>query len=51
MSYLKNNIESLREELYLLLENKESTDIEVVICSQELDELLVKYQKESVVKD
>lgn len=50
MTDLRNNIESLREKLCLLLENKELTDIEVVICSQELDKLLVEYEKEMNLK-
>ena len=45
MTDLINNIESLRDKLALLLENKELTDIEVVICSQELDKLIVQYEK------
>ena len=45
MTDLIYNIESLRDKLALLLENKELTDIEVVICSQELDELIVQYEK------
>jgi len=45
MTDLRNNIESLREKLYLLLENKELTDIKVVICSKELDKLIVQYEK------
>ena len=44
MTDLINNIESLRDKLVLLLENKELTDIEVVICSQKLDKLLVEYE-------
>jgi hypothetical protein len=47
MTDLINNIESLRGKLVLLLENKELTDIEVVICSQELDKLLLQYEKKS----
>ena len=47
MTDLINNIESLRGKLVLLLENKELTDIEVVICSQELDKLLSQYEKKS----
>ena len=42
---LINDIKSLHEKLCLLIENKELTNIEVVICSQELDKLLVKYEK------
>ncbi|MDR3595365.1 aspartyl-phosphate phosphatase Spo0E family protein [Clostridium sp.] len=45
MTDLRNNIESLRERLYLLLKNMELTDIRVVVCSQELDKLLVQYEE------
>ena len=50
MTNLKNNIESLRDKLGLLLEDKELTDIEVVICSEELDKLLIEYEKNEVDK-
>ena len=50
MTNLKNNIESLRDKLGLLLEDKELTDIEVVICSQKLDKLLIEYEKKEVDK-
>lgn len=43
MTDLRNNIESLRERSYLLFQNKDLTDIRVVVCSQELDKLLVQY--------
>ena len=39
MTDLINNIESLREKLYILILNKGLTDSETIICSQELDEL------------
>lgn len=45
MTELRDNIERLREKLCLLLQNKELIDREVVICSQELDMLLVQYEK------
>ena len=47
MSDLINDIENLRNNLYLLLEDKKLTDIKVVICSQELDKLLLQYEKKS----
>lgn len=45
MSNLKSSIEILRKKLHFLILYKELTDDEVVICSQELDKLLVKYEK------
>lgn len=47
MDDLINNIEGLRVKLYSLLLNKELTDIEVVICSQELDKLLLQYEEKN----
>jgi hypothetical protein len=44
MINLKKNIEEMRRELYFLLDSKELTDSSVVICSQKLDKLLVKYE-------
>jgi len=43
---LRDKIESLREQLCFLLLRKELTDIEVINCSQELDYLVVEYQKQ-----
>ena len=45
---LRNNIESLRERLCRLIETKELTDSQVVVCSQQLDELLVQYEKDQL---
>lgn len=45
MNELKDNIESLREKLYQLIEENELTDVSVVRCSQELDMILVEYEK------
>lgn len=45
MSNLITSIEDLRKKLHLLILDKELTDDEVVICSQELDKLLTKYEK------
>lgn len=45
MNDLINDIEKLRNQLYILLDYKELTDIKVVICSQELDKLLVQYEE------
>jgi hypothetical protein len=39
MGSLRDNIESIREKLYILILNKGLTDSETIICSQELDEL------------
>jgi len=39
MGSLRDDIESLREKLYILILNKGLTDSETIICSQELDEL------------
>lgn len=40
-------IENLREILHFLIINKELTDIQVVLCSQELDKLLIHYEKKN----
>jgi hypothetical protein len=45
MSVLRDQIESLREKLSILALCKELTDIEVIICSRELDKLIVQYEK------
>jgi Spo0E like sporulation regulatory protein. len=45
MTKLRNNIESLRDKLCCLLLNKKPTDTEVVKCSQELDKLILEYEK------
>lgn len=50
MNKLRRDIEELRENLCLLIENKELIDNEVVMCSQELDDLLVQYQKKLNLK-
>jgi hypothetical protein len=42
---LEKEIEILRERLYYLLSIKRFTDTSVVTCSQELDKLLVEYEK------
>ena len=42
---LEDNIESLREKLYLLILSNGLNDIETIICSQELDKLIVQYEK------
>lgn len=48
---LRDKIERLREQLCFLLLSKELTDIEVVNCSQELDKLIVQYQKKMNLKE
>lgn len=45
MNELKDNIESLREKLYQLIEENELTDVNVIKCSQELDIILAEYEK------
>lgn len=46
LQILKDNIEKLRNLLYNLLKsNKRLTDENVVVCSQQLDRLLVEYEK------
>lgn len=50
MNELRKNIEELRENLCMLIENKELIDSQVVMCSQELDDLLVEYQKKLNLK-
>jgi hypothetical protein len=47
MSNLIKIIENLREILCSLIENKELTDVEVVLCSHVLDKFLVKYMREN----
>jgi len=51
MDELKNNIERLRKELHFLILNKELIDIQVFICSQGLDKLLVQYEKKMHLKN
>ena len=50
MNYLMKTIEKLRDILCSLIENKELTDIEVVLCSHVLDKFLVKYMRENQVQ-
>lgn len=42
---IKKELESLRLILHFLLNFKKPTDKIVVSCSQQLDEVIVKYQK------
>lgn len=44
-SLIKKQLESLRMILHLLLNFRKPTDKLVVSCSQQLDEIIVKYQK------
>lgn len=44
-SLIKKHLESLRMILHLLLNFRKPTDKLVVSCSQQLDEVIVKYQK------
>ena len=45
MTELENNMEEFREKLYSLLLNKELTDFNVILCSQELDKLHIQYEQ------
>ncbi|MBU3189801.1 aspartyl-phosphate phosphatase Spo0E family protein [Clostridium bowmanii] len=45
LKLLKRELESLRAILHFLLNFKKPTDKIVVSCSQQLDEVIVKYQK------
>lgn len=45
MTNLKSSIEVLRKKLHSLIVDKKLTDDDVVICSQELDKLLLKYER------
>ena len=45
MSVLRDDIESLREKLSILILCKELNDIEVIACSRELDKLILQYEK------
>jgi len=45
LTIIKKEIESLRIILHFLLNYNEPTDKIVVSCSQQLDEIIVKYQK------
>ena len=42
---IKKQLESLRMVLHMLLKHRNPTDKLVVSCSQQLDEVIVKYQK------
>lgn len=45
LQILIENIEKLRNLLYSLASNKRLTDQSVVDCSQQLDKLLIEYEK------
>ena len=45
LQIIKKELESLRLILHFLLSFKKPTDKIVVSCSQQLDEIIVKYQK------
>ncbi|MHC1685880.1 MAG: aspartyl-phosphate phosphatase Spo0E family protein [Clostridiaceae bacterium] len=51
MNELKDNIESLREKLYQLIEENELTDVNVLRCSQELDIILAEYEKNKIYSE
>ncbi|WP_446899576.1 Spo0E family sporulation regulatory protein-aspartic acid phosphatase [Clostridium sp. LBM24168] len=42
---LEMQITKLKENLYMLIQHNNLTDYEVVQCSEELDKLILKYQK------
>ena len=45
LKILKKELESLRTILHFLLNFKKPTDKIVISCSQQLDEVIIKYQK------
>lgn len=45
LKIINKELESLRTILHFLLNFKKPTDKMVVSCSQQLDEIIVKYQK------
>ena len=45
LQIIKRKLESLRMILHLLLHFKKPTDKIVISCSQQLDEVIVKYHK------
>lgn len=45
LNIIKKELESLRMVLHFLLNFKKPTDKMVVCCSQQLDEVIVRYQK------
>ena len=45
LKIINKELESLRTLLHFLLNYKKPTDKIVVCCSQQLDEIIVKYQK------
>ena len=45
LKIITKELESLRALLHFLLNHKDPTDKIVVCCSQQLDEVIVKYQK------
>ncbi|WP_281418791.1 aspartyl-phosphate phosphatase Spo0E family protein [Clostridium lacusfryxellense] len=45
LNIIKRELESLRMILHFLLNFKKPTDKIVVSCSQQLDEVIVKYQR------
>ncbi|MBW9152080.1 aspartyl-phosphate phosphatase Spo0E family protein [Clostridium estertheticum] len=45
LKIINKELESLRDLLHFLLNHKKPTDKMVVCCSQQLDEVIVKYQK------
>lgn len=50
MNDLEKDIKNLHEILCSLIEDKELTDIEVVLCSHVLDKMIVKRMRESKIK-
>ena len=45
LKIIKKELESLRTILHFLLNFKKPTDKIVISCSQQLDEVIIKYQK------
>ncbi|MBZ9608592.1 aspartyl-phosphate phosphatase Spo0E family protein [Clostridium estertheticum] len=51
LKIIKEELESLRTILHFLLNCKEPTDKIVVSCSQQLDEVIIKYQKFQAISE
>lgn len=52
---MKNNLKELeieitrlKENLYMLIQHNDLTDYDVVRCSEELDKLILEYQKSKI---
>ena len=45
INVLNKKINSLKQMLYMLMDEKNLTDVHVVECSQKLDKLILEYQR------